>query len=175
MKLAHVTVVGADLEVNAWASAVGLAALRVGGVPASGRAGGRPVEGISVEEGATEDLRRLARALGRYLTGAPLDWDGPLDLRGTTAFQRDVFDAVRRIGHGETDTYGGVAAAIGRPAAVRAVGVALKRNPFPIVVPCHRVLRTGGELGGYSAGPIVKRRLLALEAGQTELSWEESA
>jgi methylated-DNA-[protein]-cysteine S-methyltransferase len=169
MKLAHAAVVGAGLEVNAWASSEGIVAVRLGLVPAAGKSGGRPVEGVTVEPGTTEALSALADALPEYLGGEPLAWDGPLDLRGVTPFQRDVFEVVRAIPHGETRSYGDVAAELGRAAAVRAVGVALKRNPFPLLVPCHRVLRAGGQLGGYSAGPGVKRRLLAIEAGQEEL------
>jgi len=80
---------------------------------------------------------------------------------------------VRDIPFGETRTYGDVARRIGRPGAVRAVGNALHRNPFPLVVPCHRVLREGGGLGGYACGPAMKRRLLAVELGQTELDLGE--
>ncbi|MCA9752856.1 MAG: methylated-DNA--[protein]-cysteine S-methyltransferase [Gemmatimonadetes bacterium] len=172
MKVAHAQVAGAGLDVHAWASAEGLVAIRLGPVPASGRDGGRPVDGISVEGAPPETLRSLARALVRYLEGSRLEWTGPLDLRGVTPFRQRVFDVVSEIPHGETRSYGAIAAALGRPEAVRAVGMALGRNPFPLVVPCHRVLRADGELGGYVAGGEVKRRLLALEAGQTELDWE---
>jgi O-6-methylguanine DNA methyltransferase len=130
------------------------------------------VEGVEIvtPDGA---LRALGDALARYLAGDRLRWDGPLDERGLTAFQRLVFDGVRGIPHGERRTYADVAAGLGRPAAVRAVGNALRRNPFPIVVPCHRVVRTGGDLGGYSGGEAAKRRLLAIEAGQIELDLAE--
>lgn len=175
MKLAHAWTQGADLEVHAWASSEGIVALRVGSVPGAGRVNGRPVEGVQIDRADSEALASLMESLATYLRGAPLRWGGPLDLRAVTDFQRVVFAAVQEIPHGEARTYRDVAEAIGRPKAGRAVGVALRRNPFPLVVPCHRVLRVGGELGGYLAGVGVKRRLLALEAGQTELRLPEAS
>lgn len=86
----------------------------------------------------------------------------PVDLRGT-AFQARVWDALRRIPVGETRTYTEVAAAIGAPTAVRAVASACARNPVALVVPCHRVVRSDGSLGGYRWGLAVKDRLLAAE------------
>jgi O-6-methylguanine DNA methyltransferase len=134
--------------------------------------GSRPVPGIEI--GGPDDLlAALAAALARYLEGAPLAWDGPLDLRGTTPFQRDVLLAVRAIPHGEIRRYGDVAGAAGRPRAIRAVGGVLGANPLPLVVPCHRVVGAH-DAGGYAAGLPAKRRLLALEAGQRRLPWEES-
>ncbi|MFN8179380.1 MAG: methylated-DNA--[protein]-cysteine S-methyltransferase [bacterium] len=172
MKLAHVRVAGGGLVIHAWASGLGVCALFVGDPPAEAvQPAARPVEGIEIAA-AEGSLEALAQALARYLEGGPLRWDGPLDLRGVGAFQRDVFDAVRAIPHGEIRRYRDVAGAVGRPRAVRAVGDALRRNPFPIVVPCHRVV-AARDLGGYAAGVAAKRRLLALEAGQRELPWEE--
>jgi methylated-DNA-[protein]-cysteine S-methyltransferase len=86
----------------------------------------------------------------------------PLDLRGTE-FQRRVWDALLAIPFGKTRTYAEVARAIAEPAAVRAVGAANGANPCAIVVPCHRVVASGGKLGGYGGGLPLKRRLLALE------------
>jgi O-6-methylguanine DNA methyltransferase len=103
------------------------------------------------------------RALSRRLAGdrrARL----PLDLRGHTEFERSVWAKALEIPAGEVRPYGWVAAEIGRARAVRAVGSALGRNPVPLVVPCHRVVRSDGTLGQYSlGGPSVKRRLLAAE------------
>ena len=76
---------------------------------------------------------------------------------------RDVLAATARVPFGRTTTYGTLAERIGRPRASRAVGNALGSNPIPIVVPCHRVLRAGGDVGGYAGGPSRKRRLLTLE------------
>jgi O-6-methylguanine DNA methyltransferase len=85
------------------------------------------------------------------------------DLRGRTAFERDVLTAALRIPRGEVRSYGWIAAAIGRPGAVRAVGSALGRNPVPVVIPCHRVLRSDGQAGDYVWGAPVKRTILTAE------------
>jgi O-6-methylguanine DNA methyltransferase len=104
------------------------------------------------------------KAVIAYLTGLPADLSGvPLDLGGTP-FQRAVWSAARAIPFGETRTYAQVAAAVGRPGAARAVGQALGANPVPLLVPCHRVVATGGGLGGFTGGLEMKARLLALEA-----------
>jgi methylated-DNA-[protein]-cysteine S-methyltransferase len=90
-----------------------------------------------------------------------------LDMSGVSEFERDVYDAAREIPPGATLTYGEIARRIGRPAAARDVGVALGRNPFPIVVPCHRVVAANGKTGGFSAvgGVKTKLKLLAIEGG----------
>ncbi|NUP01943.1 MAG: methylated-DNA--[protein]-cysteine S-methyltransferase [Nonomuraea sp.] len=87
----------------------------------------------------------------------------PLDLRGVSDFQRDVLDAVRTIPRGEVRPYAWVAAQIGRPRAVRAVGTALGANPVPLLIPCHRVTRSDGEAGDYVFGRAAKERLLLAE------------
>jgi methylated-DNA-[protein]-cysteine S-methyltransferase len=104
--------------------------------------------------------------IGNYLAGERVDFAGvALDLTGIGAFHRKVYDAARRIGWGETATYGELARQVGAPGAARAVGQALGRNPLPIIVPCHRILAAGGKVGGFSAfgGTATKQRLLALE------------
>lgn len=104
------------------------------------------------------------KAVIAYLNGLQADLSGvPLDLGGTP-FQRAVWAAARAIPFGRTRTYAEVAAAVGRPRAARAVGQALGANPVPLLVPCHRVLATGGSLGGFTGGVDLKARLLALEA-----------
>lgn len=85
-----------------------------------------------------------------------------MDLSGLTAFQREVFAAVGRIPPGRTLTYGQVAELIGRPGAARAVGRALASNPFPVLIPCHRVV-SKRDLGGYRWGRTIKENLLAME------------
>lgn len=90
----------------------------------------------------------------------------PLDVKGT-AFQEAVWRELRRIPKGETRTYAELAAAVGRPGAVRAAGSANGANAVAVLIPCHRVIRTGGALGGYAYGPEIKRRLLAREGVQT--------
>jgi methylated-DNA-[protein]-cysteine S-methyltransferase len=100
------------------------------------------------------------------LGGAPADLTAvPLDMERLPAFQRAVYEIARTIPPGDTLTYGEIAARLGDPGTARAVGQALGSNPFPIVVPCHRVLAAGGRLGGFSAhgGTATKLRLLTLE------------
>lgn len=99
----------------------------------------------------------------RWLAGQQEACDLPLDLRGTP-FQLRVWEALRRIPPGQTRTYGEIAQAIGRPRAARAVGQACAANPLPLLIPCHRVIGSGGRLGGYQPGPKYKQRLLAWEA-----------
>lgn len=97
-----------------------------------------------------------------YLDGKRTAFDLALDLRGTD-FQRRVWDGLLAIPYGETRTYAELARAIGEPGAARAVGTANGANPIALVVPCHRVVATGGKLGGYGGGLPLKRKLLALE------------
>lgn len=114
------------------------------------------------------DPERLApaiRALLEYLDGSRRRFDLPLDRRLTRGFRREVLDHLTEIPYGARESYGQVAAAIGHPGAARAVGSACATNPLPVVVPCHRVVRSGGALGGYGGGTEVKRALLALESG----------
>ena len=104
--------------------------------------------------------------LVRYAWGEKVDFSNVLlDLDGVPPFHREVFDAARTIGWGETVSYGALARRIGSPGAARAVGQALSRNPVPIIIPCHRVLASGQRMGGFSAhgGTRTKARLLALE------------
>jgi O-6-methylguanine DNA methyltransferase len=91
-----------------------------------------------------------------------------LDMEGVAPFHRRVYEVARTIPPGKTLAYGDVAARLRISGAARAVGQALGRNPFPIVVPCHRVLAAGGKIGGFSAhgGTATKRRMLAIEAGE---------
>jgi methylated-DNA-[protein]-cysteine S-methyltransferase len=111
-------------------------------------------------------------AIRRLLAGAAESFAFlPLDLDGLPDFDRRVYQVALAIPPGETRTYGDVARAIGEPGAARAVGRALGDNPFPIVVPCHRVLAAGGAIGGFSApgGIATKRRLLAIESAHAPL------
>ena len=103
-----------------------------------------------------------AAQLRAYFAGELRTFD--LDVRlSVTPFQREVLGELRRIPYGETRTYGEIAARIGRPKAVRAVGAANGNNPLPIVIPCHRVIGAGGQLTGFGGGLGTKRYLLALE------------
>lgn len=106
----------------------------------------------------------LPQRLQRYAHGEQIVFKDKLNLGKATTFQRAVWDAARAIPYGETRTYGWIAQRIGKPKAARAVGQALKCNPFPIIVPCHRVIGADGGLTGFSAGLDLKRKLLDLEA-----------
>jgi len=149
---------------------------------ASAREAGRLLDRISIQatpEGvsliraerlpkpATAAARRVAslarEELSEYFQGKRAFFSVPVDLSGAPDFQKKVLAAARRIPFGEVRPYAWVAQRIGHPRAVRAVGTALGRNPVPFIVPCHRVLQTGGGLGGYLFGTDVKSRLLSLE------------
>jgi len=107
----------------------------------------------------------VPRQVEGFLAGERESFDLPVDLRGTP-FQLAVWRELLRIPYGEVRSYGEVARAIGRPRAVRAVGTANGANPLPLIVPCHRVVASGGRLGGYAGGLELKRRLLAVEASR---------
>src|SRR6478736_607401 len=108
-------------------------------------------------------LDPLARELDDYFAGRRHGFDVPLDLRLARGFRLTVLRHLSEIPYGSTESYGEVATASGSPRAVRAVGSACATNPLPIVVPCHRVVRSDGTLGGYLGGLPTKERLLALE------------
>jgi methylated-DNA-[protein]-cysteine S-methyltransferase len=109
-------------------------------------------------------LDDVARQLDEYFSGRRRAFDLPLDMQLAHGFRRLVLDHLREIGYGATASYASVATASGHPHAVRAVGTACARNPLPVVVPCHRVVRSDGNLGGYAGGTEAKRTLLTLEA-----------
>jgi methylated-DNA-[protein]-cysteine S-methyltransferase len=108
-------------------------------------------------------LDPVRRELDEYFKGRRQDFDVPIDWSYLAGFTREVLRATARIGFGEVSSYAGVAAEAGSPRAVRAAGNALGANPMPVVVPCHRVLRSGGKLGGYTGGLERKEFLLRLE------------
>jgi methylated-DNA-[protein]-cysteine S-methyltransferase len=103
------------------------------------------------------------RQLAEYFAGRRTAFDLPLDLRLSTGFRRAVLAHLPQIGYGHTQSYAQVAAAAGSPKAVRAAGTACATNPLPVVVPCHRVVRSDGSFGGYVGGPDAKQALLSLE------------
>jgi methylated-DNA-[protein]-cysteine S-methyltransferase len=123
----------------------------------------------SVRETEPPDrIRQVAASVARLVEGGSEDLAGvALDWNGVTPFQRRVYEAAREIPPGETRSYGELARRVGVPGGARAVGHALGRNPFVLVVPCHRVLAANGGLGGFSAhgGVRTKRMLLDIEAG----------
>ncbi len=109
-------------------------------------------------------LEAAARELGEYFAGRRRQFDLPLDLRLSAGFRRTVLRHLADIGYGHTASYAAVARLAGSPRAIRAVGTACAANPLPVVVPCHRVVRSAGSMGGYLGGPDAKRTLLSLEA-----------
>lgn len=109
-------------------------------------------------------LDPAARELEEYFAGRRRLFDLPLDLRLAGGFRREVLAHLPEIGYGHTASYAAVAALTSSPRAVRAVGTACARNPLPLVLPCHRVVRSDGSLGGYLGGPEAKALLLDLEA-----------
>lgn len=151
-------------------SAVGLLALHgddealhyigLPGTPATRHAAIRVRGGDTT--GLPGPLAAAVRQLGEYFEGERTEFDLPLVLGGTT-FQRTVWRELGEIPYGKTISYGELAEAVGRPTAYRAVGQANGRNPIPIVLACHRVVASGGGIGGYGGGLGLKRKLLALE------------
>ena len=126
-------------------------------------------------EGQDEELARLfgvrvlrtpldavRRELDEYFEGDRREFDLPLDLR-VAPFHEAVLHELARVPYGRTETYGALAAKVGRPKAARAVGTVMNRNPIPIILPCHRVVGANGSLTGYAGGLHVKRALLELE------------
>ena len=108
-------------------------------------------------------LIKTAAQLSEYFDGQRSDFDLPLDLSGGTEFQQAVWQALLEISNGHTTSYSSISNILGNPKAVRAVGAAIGRNPISIIVPCHRVIGTGGRLTGYAGGLDRKTALLRLE------------
>jgi methylated-DNA-[protein]-cysteine S-methyltransferase len=109
-------------------------------------------------------LDAAAREIDEYFAGRRRAFDLPLDFSLSRGFRRAVLSHLPDIRYGHTASYASVAAAAGSPRAVRAVGTACATNPLPVVVPCHRVIRSDGSLSGYAGGPAAKQALLTLEA-----------
>jgi methylated-DNA-[protein]-cysteine S-methyltransferase len=109
-------------------------------------------------------IRELAEQIQSFLEGKAVDFRLSLiDLGQCSEFQREVLLAEHQIPRGWVSTYGRIALSLGMPGTARAVGTALSRNPFPIIIPCHRAIRANGELGGFRGGLRMKRDLLELE------------
>jgi methylated-DNA-[protein]-cysteine S-methyltransferase len=123
----------------------------------------------AVEEAPPAEVQDAIAGITALVDGAPRDLGSiPLDMGEVAAFPRDVYEVARSIPPGQTLTYGEIATRLGDPLQARAVGEALGKNPFAIVVPCHRVLAAGGKLGGFSAngGVVTKLRLLEIEGAR---------
>jgi methylated-DNA-[protein]-cysteine S-methyltransferase len=124
------------------------------------------------ESAPSVEARHAIGGMTALLRGERVSLDDvELDMNDVLEFHRRVFELARTIRAGETSTYGELAAKLGDPGSARAIGEALGRNPFPIVVPCHRVLAASGKLGGFSAhgGATTKRRMLIIEGALLEL------
>ncbi len=120
------------------------------------------VEGWQGTYKETEVIKETYRQLSEYLDGKRDSFDIPIKTQGTD-FQEKVWNALKQIPYGETRSYKDIAIAIGKPKAMRAVGMANNRNPIMIVIPCHRVIGANGQLIGYGGGLDVKEKLLTLE------------
>ena len=120
--------------------------------------------GQSLSEAEASYFGDLPDRIRDYLAGKVVGFPDKLDLSWASRFQRSVWEVDQSIPYGETRTYVWVAGRLGMPKAARAVGQALARNPLPIIIPCHRVIRSDGSLGGFSSGQDVKRLLLEIEA-----------
>lgn len=128
---------------------------------------GEYVIGISLEEGEgvpTDVALRAFEEISEYLSGKRKEFTFKIRTEGTD-FQKSVWDAISEIPYGETRTYAQIADRTGRPKAVRAAGSACGTNPITIVIPCHRVVRTGGKAGNYLYGTEMKESLLRMERG----------
>ncbi len=120
----------------------------------------------AIEASPPPGVQQAIERIATLLSGDPADLNSiTLDMGAVAEFDRCVYEATRRIPRGATRTYGEIAAEVGDPGAARAVGQALGRNPFPIIIPCHRVLAAAGRPGGFSAhgGVTTKLRMLAIE------------
>lgn len=122
--------------------------------------------GIATHSVMPDWVADLVQRIELYATGEKIDFsDVPVDLSGIDDFCLAIYEAARKLGFGETTTYGELARRAGRPGLPRETGAALGANPVPLVIPCHRVLAAGGKIGGFSApgGSVSKQRMLALE------------
>jgi O-6-methylguanine DNA methyltransferase len=114
---------------------------------------------ITVDDGCLEESLRQIR---EYFAGKRTKFSVKLDIQGTD-FQKKVWKALTEVPYGETESYAGICRRIGRPAAARAVGAACGANPFPIIVPCHRIVGKDGSLTGFAGGLRMKEKLLEME------------
>jgi len=112
---------------------------------------------------------KAQKELRSYLRGRSRSFSTPCDLRGLPAFTHAVLKAATQIPYGEVRSYRWLAQRLGKPKAARAVGNALARNPIPIIIPCHRVVRSNGTVGGYAFGTALKKQLLEMEKKHSSL------
>lgn len=122
------------------------------------------IEGPLVE--TEHDFSGAAERIAAYFAGERVELECKLDVSDAGSFDRRVWEAAGEIGYGQLETYAGLAARIGCPRGARAVGQALGRNRIPLIIPCHRIVRSDGGLGGFGCGLDWKRRLLEWEREQ---------
>ncbi len=138
-------------------------------VPDAGRVRAGLLQDLPGAEPQKDLFSRAQQLIRAYFEGERVDFAdlAPVQLGQLSGFTVSVLKACRRIGFGRTTTYGKLAESLGRPNAARAVGNALAANPIPLIIPCHRVIRSDGRMGGFSApgGTILKSRLLLHERG----------
>ena len=126
----------------------------------------RLLENLSDIDSDKDFFKKLQEQIAGYFEGTRVDFSRvPVDLDGLSVFSRKVLTACRKVEAGQTVTYSELAKRSGRPAASRAVGGVMARNPIPLIIPCHRVIRTNGKMGGFSApgGIPLKKKMLKLE------------
>ncbi|MBI5844181.1 MAG: methylated-DNA--[protein]-cysteine S-methyltransferase [Deltaproteobacteria bacterium] len=136
------------------------------GVFLPGGADEKALAGIGIEKAPCDDAKRAVLSLVGYFAGQSPDLSQflpNLDLSGLTLAQIEVLKATAAIPRGETRSYGELAKAVGRPKAARFVGNVMANNPFPVIIPCHRVVRAGGDIGKFGGGVELKARMLELE------------
>ncbi len=135
-------------------------------LPDPDRAAAERAFGRAVPQEPPPAIAAVVAQAERYFAGERVDFTPiTLDLSGVDPFRRAIYEALRQVGFGETVTYGELATRAGSPGTAQDVGVAMARNPVPLIIPCHRVLAAGGKLGGFSAPgrTQAKERMLALE------------
>lgn len=149
-----------SLSLSIAATPDGVEAVRIGSHPPARKASGQK---STVSPSARRWKVKAQKELRSYLRGHTKSFSTPCDLSGLPSFTHAVLKAATEIPYGEVRSYRWLARRLGKPKAARAVGNALARNPIPIMIPCHRVVRSDGQLGGYSLGLDLKERLLKLE------------
>jgi methylated-DNA-[protein]-cysteine S-methyltransferase len=148
-----------------WAGVLGSAAgLRRVTLPQRSAEDARRLLSVDAAVDSPSLFADLIRRVQAYFNGNTATFSDRLDLAGKTGFQQLVWATTRLIPYGTTRSYRWVARQIGQPDAARAVGQALAKNPLPVIIPCHRVVASHGQLGGYSGGLTMKQRLLSLES-----------
>lgn len=128
-------------------------------------------ESCDIIKGMVPDfLLKAIRQISEYCTKTGRSFRVPLDIRDYTSFYQQIWEETMGIPYGKVHSYGWLAGQAGKPKAVRAVGQAMAANPIPLIIPCHRIIRQDGRIGGYTGGLEVKRKLLELEGIRVENS-----